>query len=52
MYNIVKQLSNDWRTYQMGCDVNLKNNYNKLPDGQNGCNDETKMLIRQAWKRL
>ena len=35
---------------KLGGDVNLKNNYNELPDEQDGCDDETKRIIRSSRK--
>ena len=35
---------------KLGGDVNLKNDYGKLPDEQDGCDDETKIIIRSSRK--
>ena len=35
---------------KLGGDVNLKNYLNKLPDEQDGCDDETKRIIRSSRK--
>ena len=35
---------------KLGGDVNLKNNYNRLPDEQKYCDDETKRIIRSSRK--
>ena len=32
----------------MGSDVNVRNNFNKLPDEDDDCDDETKRIIRQS----
>ena len=36
------------RLISMGSDVNLRNNFNKLPDEYDRCDDETKKIIRQS----
>ena len=36
------------RLISMGSDVNVRNNYNELPDENNDCDDETKSIIRQS----